>query len=95
MAAGILPAPGTAMGPCVPGCAHVDCAETRRMAEAACVWCGLAIGYDRRFYADGPSEELAHASCVEMAAEVRLKERLDVRRERAMLRLQARTQGGL
>lgn len=63
MAAGRLPAPGTDLGPCAEPCQHVDCAETRRMAESACEDCGKPIGYDVRFYNTGPG--LIHASCLE------------------------------
>lgn len=61
MAAGFLPPPGTELGPCVPDCAHEDCAETRRMAEALCPHCGAVIGYDTRFYV----HPLRHAFCAE------------------------------
>ena len=79
MAAGRLPAPGTELGPCdPPTCIHRDCAETRRMAESACVSCGEPIGYEVRFYdhqrgelapGGGIRTGLAHAECLEAAVD--------------------------
>lgn len=68
MAALPLPAPGTKYGPCVDACAHHDCAESRRMANAPCVHCGRTIGYDVPFYALSTSSgeksgQLAHETC--------------------------------
>jgi len=64
MAAGILPKPGMKLGPCRKPCSHRDCAESRRMAATICRFCGLAVGYNTRFYnADG----LCHADCLEDA----------------------------
>lgn len=80
MAAGKLPEPGSEYGPCTDPCEHLDCAETRRMAETVCELCGKPIGYGARLYdrttpaqrADNrpkhPSERtwaLVHADCVE------------------------------
>ena len=76
MAAGSLPEPGTEYGPCKDGCAHKDCAETRKMAAAICWRCEKAIAYNRRFYRMHDGTEAAagepyfvHALCEETAAE--------------------------
>jgi hypothetical protein len=63
MAAGRLAAPGTQYGPCNEKCGHVDCAQTREMAETICHYCNESIGYDTRFYSSG--EDLVHAACLE------------------------------
>lgn len=64
MAAGILPKPGTELGPCEDhGCGHTDCAETRRMAAVICRLCGEPVGYERRFYDD--EGRLVHGACLE------------------------------
>jgi hypothetical protein len=65
MAAGVLSKPGTNAGPCAEPCHHKDCAETRGMAAALCVYCGKPIGYDERFYQEGRA--LSHAECSEEA----------------------------
>jgi hypothetical protein len=75
MAAGTMPKPGTEYGPCADECVHTDCAAHRKIAEAECVHCDEAIGYDTRFYhvdtirqsgADWPGTRVyAHARCVE------------------------------
>lgn len=67
MAAGVLPKPGTELGPCTEDCQHRDCAETRRMAESKCHLCGEPIDYGVRFYAD--ADQLSHARCAEEKAE--------------------------
>lgn len=71
MAASRLPRPGTKLGPCK-RCQHIDCSETRDMAEGVCRICSEPIGYDRRFYRDdivgdrGPeTKAYVHASCLE------------------------------
>ena len=70
MAAGILAAPGSKLGPCEGGCAHVDCKSTKLDAGAACTFCTKAIGYDVRFYRGrAGTGALAHAACLEDAAE--------------------------
>jgi hypothetical protein len=60
-----LPRPGTLCGPCAGACEHVDCLQTRDMAETCCVVCGELIGYDRPFYDVGPTGKmvLAHTVC--------------------------------
>ncbi len=68
MAAGSLAKPGTEYGPCLDECSHTDCAATRRHAAAECVHCGVAIGYDFRFFNVTPDSEpswskLAHMHC--------------------------------
>jgi hypothetical protein len=67
MAAGTLPHPGTKYGPCVEACTHVDCANTRAMADTVCHRCKQRIGYDAAFYNVGGN--LVHALCEERAAE--------------------------
>ena len=74
MAAGILSKPGSKFGPCRKPCAHLDCADTRKISGALCPYCSTPIGYDRRFYAtrpdrSGPVVGYEHASCAEDAAE--------------------------
>jgi len=67
MAAGVLPKPGTKYGPCLAGCEHRDCAQTRADADTPCHWCSLPIGYGVGHYRTdaGPT----HAECEERAAE--------------------------
>lgn len=65
MAAGTLPKPGAAFGPCVDGCAHTDCAATREDSSSTCRICLTEIGYGRRFYREGNGSKLVHASCLE------------------------------
>jgi len=69
MAAEILPAPGTKLGPCKGQCKHRDCAQTREDATAPCRFCQQPVGYDKRFYRSRLSGELAHAMCYEEAIE--------------------------
>ena len=64
MAAGILPRPGSRLGPCR-RCAHRDCRETRSLAVSRCRFCGDAIGYDVRFYRDPDGPGFVHARCLE------------------------------
>jgi hypothetical protein len=71
MAAGILPAPGSKLGPCK-RCEHRDCAELREMAGSVCRLCDKAIGYSVRYYADpdaAPGQRFyVHARCLEREA---------------------------
>lgn len=76
MAAGVLPYPGSSKhAPCATECAHADCAETKRMAQMECVYCGERIGFDTPFYIEAqpsptlPYGNLSHATCAEDAAE--------------------------
>lgn len=69
MAAGILPKPGTKLGPCVKKCKHRDCAETKQMIAAVCPFCQKAIGAGVGFYRARLSGDLAHAFCFEAAVE--------------------------
>lgn len=62
MAAGLIPAPGTRLGPCKGECEHRDCAANRKQAESACALCTNPIGYDTRFYAR-ENGVLLHVSC--------------------------------
>jgi len=64
MAAGILSAPGTKIGPCKKSCKHKDCAEIKTMAATACTVCLKNIGYDTRFY-QLEDKTLVHALCIE------------------------------
>lgn len=70
MAAGVIPDPGTEHGPCGPreaDCSHRDCAAMRRGAACVCPACEKAIGYDRRYYANGgpKDDQPEHAVCLE------------------------------
>lgn len=69
MAAGILPAPGTKVGPCKAKCSHRDCAQTKADAAATCRFCQKSIGYGVGFFRARLSGALAHAFCVEEAVE--------------------------
>lgn len=69
MAAGLLPKPGTKIGPCKGTCKHRDCAETKRDAATPCRFCAKAIGYGVGFYRARMSGELAHAVCFKEAVE--------------------------
>lgn len=75
MAAERLPSPGTEYGPCLdPSCGHVDCAQTRQMAENLCKYCLKPVGYETRFYlinvaSSQPAKMTVHASCHEEAIE--------------------------
>lgn len=69
MAAGILPAPGTKVGPCKGKCSHRDCAKTKDDASAECRFCAKPIGYGVGFFRSRLSGELAHAFCFEEAVE--------------------------
>lgn len=75
MAAGRLPAPGIEFGPCIDqACGHIDCAQTREMAENLCKYCLKPVGYETRFYlinveSSRPTKMTVHASCYEEAIE--------------------------
>lgn len=69
MAAGVLPNPGTELGPCVGRCRHKDCAQTRRDAVTPCRFCAVPVGYEHSFYRSRLTGELAHAACLEDATE--------------------------
>lgn len=69
MAAGILPAPGTKVGPCKAICKHRDCGQTKADAATPCRFCGKAIGYGVGFVRARLSGALAHAFCAEEAVE--------------------------
>jgi hypothetical protein len=62
MAASMIPAPGSELGPCE-SCEHRDCALSRSMAAAECAICHREIGYETRFYREG--ETSWHAVCIE------------------------------
>lgn len=65
MAAGMLPKPGTPLGPCDGECEHIDCAATREQAASACRLCHAEIGYDTRFYIDPENRSrYVHAACL-------------------------------
>lgn len=63
MAAGYLPPPGSEHGPC-DSCEHRDCAETRRMAAAKCMFCHEPIGYVYGFYQHA-WVDFEHAVCAQ------------------------------
>jgi hypothetical protein len=67
MAAGILPKPGSKVGPCVKACKHLDCAETRARATSKCIYCRKPVGFDVRIYQHG--DYTVHARCHEDAAD--------------------------
>lgn len=69
MAVGVLPKPGSKLGPCKTECKHRDCAQSRAMAAEACRFCGKPIGYDDGFLRARLSGALAHAVCVDEAVE--------------------------
>lgn len=69
MAAGMLPRPGSKLGPCKSACVHRDCGETRMMAEEMCRICRKPIGYDRLFFSEGTIRQLVHESCAARLAE--------------------------
>lgn len=69
MAAGILPKPGTKLGPCKTKCQHRDCAQTKQNAAEMCRFCMKMIGYGVGFFRARLSGELAHAFCFEEACE--------------------------
>ena len=71
MAAGRLPSPGTAFGPCEKECKHLDCQMTKSMANSTCHYCSCSIGYENRFYQIERNglRVLVHADCHEEAIE--------------------------
>ncbi|MCE5280804.1 MAG: hypothetical protein LLG93_01775 [Deltaproteobacteria bacterium] len=50
MAPGVLPKPGTKLGPCSTPCVHRDCEAVRTTASSICPGCKKPIGYDRAYY---------------------------------------------
>ena len=69
MAPGFLASPGTEHGPCLDiNCGHIDCKQTREMAETICEYCGESIGYDRGFYYSH-IKGFVHSACHEDAIE--------------------------
>lgn len=69
MAAGVLPKPGSKLGPCKGACKHRDCAMTRADAASPCRFCGKPIGYGESFFRARLDGGLAHAWCVDEAVE--------------------------
>lgn len=69
MAAGVLPKPGTKLGPCKTGCKHRDCAQTKADAALACRFCQKPIGYGVGFIRARLTGALAHELCAETAVE--------------------------
>lgn len=64
MAYGILPAPGTKLGPCRDACHHVDCGWTRLYAGVVCRYCRKPIGYGTAYYRiGGATADLIHEAC--------------------------------
>lgn len=64
MAAGQLSKPGTKYGPCKTTCSHIDCKQTRQMAETPCRICSKRIGYGVLFFQEGSPKQLVHEECV-------------------------------
>lgn len=69
MSSGMLPKPGSKLGPCKTKCAHVDCAQTRADAASPCRFCGIPIGYGEHFFRARLGGALAHEYCVASATE--------------------------
>lgn len=67
MSACSVPAPGSKLGPCLEPCEHSDCKANRADAGKECRYCGLPIGYETMYYADGPEgarfSQLVHQLC--------------------------------
>lgn len=68
MAYGEIAKPGSKFGPCAEACGHTDCAETRSMATAACLYCQKQIGYEKAFTII-PDAGLAHFWCAMKVAD--------------------------
>lgn len=71
MAASRLPQPGTEFGPCENECKHIDCKQTREMAESICHFCQKPVGYETRFYQIDTilGLQFVHAFCYEESLE--------------------------
>jgi hypothetical protein len=69
MAAGVLPKPGSKIGPCVKLCKHNDCNRTKTDSQMPCRFCGKEIGYGVRFVRARFTGDLAHEVCIEAAVE--------------------------
>lgn len=72
MASVMISPPGSEFGPCLsqdkPCCTHIDCAQTRAMAESLCTACNLPIGYEVQFFGNRdatgrPDGTFIHAVC--------------------------------
>jgi len=63
MAAGFISLPEAEYGPCNEACAHKDCAESRRIAEAPCRICGDPIGYEKSYFQEKGWTIFVHWSC--------------------------------
>lgn len=63
MAAGSEPNPGTKYGPCVGGCEHKGCVESRGIAVAKCDLCKKPIGYDTLYFQHDNWTKFTHAEC--------------------------------
>jgi hypothetical protein len=82
MAPGRLQSPGSEYGPCVEKCFHLDCANTRTIAESNCEYCNEPIGYERGYYelfhqSDKPHERTiywVHSSCHQDAIDATLRD---------------------
>lgn len=76
MAAGIIPRPGTAIGPCdaTASCGHVDCMNNYQDATSECYRCKKPVGYDTPcFYLHGnnPTDRARVAESVWAATPLR------------------------
>lgn len=69
MAAGLLPKPGTKVGPCKSRCRHLDCEQTKTDAATQCRFCFQAIGYETRYVRARFDSCLAHEVCLEEAVQ--------------------------
>jgi len=60
-----VPAPGTALGPCInQQCGHVRCQYLRKIAAAKCTTCGKPIGYESRYRRNEDGSGFTHTACV-------------------------------
>jgi hypothetical protein len=45
----VIPAPGTAWGPCAEQCDHEQCVQHRLAADRPCIECSRPLGYDEGY----------------------------------------------
>jgi len=58
----VLPEVGSELGPCPEPCEHIDCKQTRQMAQRICRYCDKPIGYQRAVQQDEEGV-FYHMSC--------------------------------
>jgi hypothetical protein len=88
------PKPGSAAGPCIGACKHLDCAGLRASAEALCYYCKKPIGYETPWVMigttlkDGAKGEPAHFNCGQnLSGGPPVREPPGKRRDRILARL--------